>query len=131
MWLCLTLLGSLLLGGEVSRRVWKELSVVERALFGALTGLLFWLASDWAFALTHQLTRAALIARTLFFLAAGAALLVRRSAELRGVLTREVALKEEALLFVAVPAMLIFLWFDYCLWRGAVASPISFDALSY
>jgi len=131
MWLCLTLLGSLLLGGEVSRRVWKELSFVERALFGALTGILFWLATDWALALTHQLTHALLMARTLLFLAAAAALLVRRRAELLGLLTREVALKGEALLFAAVPVALIFLWIDYCLWRGAVAPPISFDALSY
>lgn len=131
MWLCLTLLGSLLLGGEVSRRVWKDLSFVERALFGALTGILLWLASDWALALTHQLTRAALIVRTLLFLAAAVALLIRRSTELRTLLAREVGLSGEALVLAAVPVLLLFLWVDYCLWRGAVAPPISFDALSY
>src|SRR5258706_15004636 len=97
MWLCLTLLGSLLLGGEVSRRIWKDLAFFERALFGALTGILLWLASDWALALTHQLTRTALIIRTVLFLAAAVVLLVRCSAELRTLLTREVGLKGEAL----------------------------------
>src|SRR5689334_16007833 len=112
MWLCLTLLGSLLLGGEVSRRVWKDLSISERALYGALTGVLLWIASDWALALPHLLTRTALVIRTLLFLTLAIALLVARSNALRAMLTREIGWTVEPVVLIALPAVLIFLWVD-------------------
>src|SRR5437764_6139383 len=127
MWLCLTLLGALLLGAEVSKLVWKTLSLPERTLYAALCGVLLWLASDWALALPHWMTRPLLIGRTLIFLAAALALLARRA----GDLARPVTIDRRSALVAAPPLLLIFFWVDYCLWRGAVAPPISFDVLAY
>ena len=133
MWFCLTLLGALLLGGEGAHLLWKrgQLSWPERALFAFLSGVLLWLASDWLLALPHVLSRPFLIGRTLLFLIVALVLLARRAPDLVGTLGSSVSAERTATVVAAVPLLLLFVWIDYCLWRGAVAPPVSLDALSY
>jgi hypothetical protein len=129
--LAATLAASFLLGHELSRRFWKDaLGWGERALVVALTGWALWLASTWALALLHLLTRPVLIGRTAIMGAAGLALLLMR---LRSVEWREITISMPVVSAIAIALVVVplFIWTDFSFWRGAVTPPASIDALSY
>ena len=88
----------------------------ERLTYGAVGGGALWLGSTWILALTHNLTRPALIARFVVLLIVSVVVLrVRKPAFPR-------------LHWALVP---IALWVAFILWRGALIPPVSHDALAY
>lgn len=125
MMLVVTVAAMLALGREVSLRLWRgaRLTPFEHAASTLATGTVLWLASVWALALPHLLTRPALITRTLAVAILAAFLWVRR--------------RREALPQINVSARILgallplFLWSVFILWRGAVVPPLSHDALAY
>ncbi|HVS32429.1 MAG TPA: hypothetical protein VMS98_13375 [Thermoanaerobaculia bacterium] len=122
MLIVLTALAFLFLGRELSLRWWRDepLPFYERATCAAVIGLTIWLASLWALALLHLMTRWALLGRTAVVLIIAIVLFARR---------RRVAMpadwREKALWLVVVP------WVIFMAWRGWLLPPVNHDALAY
>lgn len=93
-------------------------SPLELIVAGSVTGLALWMAANWILALTHTLTRPALLALGAAFLLAAIALWWREVPRFR--------LQRPSLLLLP-----LFLWTAFMLWRGTVVPPVNHDALSY
>jgi hypothetical protein len=86
----------------------------ERSVAAIVAGSALWLAATWLLALTHQLTRPALLGLCAAFLIA-ALFNVRR-------------LHAPRVSLVLVP---VALWVLFILWRGAIVPPVNHDVLAY
>ncbi|HET7435021.1 MAG TPA: hypothetical protein VFN10_09950 [Thermoanaerobaculia bacterium] len=124
----LTALGALLLGCEVSFRLWRApLAACERALFAMLMAAMLWLGSTWALAIPHLMTHEAVLARGVIFFVAGAVAIGWRVSRAK-LLSREL---DHTATFVLIALVPLALWIVFALWRGAIIPPLSHDALSY
>lgn len=125
----------LLLGYALSRRIWNRTTdsmPLERLCSAGLLALAVWIGSLWIVALAHLLTREVLIERTI--LAALLALGLRLTERKRSPSSApDAQAKEEHsdrwLIVVALAP--VAAWTLFALWKGAVAPPLSHDALSY
>jgi hypothetical protein len=123
--LLLTAAGFLLAGWQLASRALDDddAGALEIACGAATIAFGLWLAIDWLFALTHVLTRNALIARTVILWVAVVVLWIWRRPVLR-----RVAIPRTALYALALP---LALWTIFIGWRGAIIPPVSHDALAY
>ena len=132
MLIALTALVFLLLGREIALRLGDtldEITPIERVCYASVIGLAGWLATLWAAALLHVMTREVLLARTAVAAAATALLWWRRRTPIH--LSRELHIAPRTLLILAVGLLPIILWSGFMLWRGMVLPPDSYDALAY
>ena len=102
-----------------------DLSPPELLTGGAVTGLALWIAIHWALAMTHALTRPAVVAVSLAFVAAAVAAVIRNRRSLKSI-----AIPKETAIAMAFLAP-VFAWMVFILWRGTVTPPLSHDALAY
>ena len=108
-------------GVQARRRLWpgEEVTPLENLTAGATLGAAFWLALNWALALTHALTRATLFGAAAIIVIAAVALWWKSLA------------KPKIDAFALVVCLPIALWIVYVLWRGVVLPPDNHDALAY
>lgn len=121
----------MLLGYEVSRRLWPDgLGPFERICYALLIGTAAWLGTLWITAILHVMTPPVLLGRTAAAALVAIALLAerRRKASPREDAPAIGAAATSAVLLVAIPLML---WSVFILWRGAVIPPVSHDALAH
>jgi len=116
----------LAVGVAVSRRAYSRFeadtpSPLELLVAGAVVGTGLWVALSWTLAVTHTLTRPALLLGIAAFAIAAATQF--RVSFLRGWEARD-PLIVAALLPVGA-------WASFILWRGAVIPAVNHDALSY
>jgi len=104
------------LDGEASLR---ETTLLERITAAAVAGAMLWIGLNWLLALTHTLTRLALIGAASGFVIA-ALLLLRKPLRFPKV--------DVFALVICIP---IILWIAYVLWRGVILPPDNHDALAY
>lgn len=103
----------------------REISTLELIAGGALTGSGAWIAANWVLALTHSLTRPAVMILSLSFIAAATVVVIRLRHRLAN---RHVSRDAAVSLAFLVP---LVLWIVFVLWRGTVTPPLSHDALAY
>lgn len=124
-----------IIGLAVARAAWlkldgpraqEETGAFELAAAGGVVGLALWLACSWLLALTHSLTRPAMVGLSVLFIIAAAVIAVRFAPRLRG---REIAVA--AAVTVGLLLLPVGIWVDFALWRGAVVPPLAHDALAY
>lgn len=124
-----TMLATLLVGYELTRRCWKDdLQWGERAAFAWAGGTLLWLATTWTLALLHQLDRGVLLARMALLAITALALSFAR---LRSASRSNLQLDGKRIALLALPLLPVAAWIEFSLWRGAVTPPASIDALAY
>jgi hypothetical protein len=99
------------------RRFDPEAPELERAVAGALLGVILWIAANWALAIAFALTRRNLLIVAAAFIAAALASLRPFRVRLQ--------------VWTIVAAVVIGTWCAFVLWRGSVVPPASHDVLSY
>ncbi|HUP45726.1 MAG TPA: hypothetical protein VM779_09465, partial [Thermoanaerobaculia bacterium] len=130
MLLILTTVTFLLLGRELSVRLWRTSAdppvAIERVVSSLTIALTLWLGSLWLAGLTGHLHAPFLALRNILAAAAVAVLWFLRWREER---PRPALRRPGATALVAWIAL--GGWMAFILWRGAVIPPVSHDALAY
>jgi hypothetical protein len=132
----LTVAAFLLLGHELSQRIWSRETTasmpLERLCSAGLLSLSIWIGSLWLLGLAHLLTREALILRTICTALLAVGLRVARIRRIPISSTPQRTTPDRATLrLIALALAPIILWVIFALWRGEVLPPLSHDALSY
>lgn len=123
--LVLTAAALLLFGWSVAGRFWQPEGdaphFLERATAATVVAFGAWIGGDWLLALAGLLTAPALLLRTIVFLIAGVALLIRSRASLA------VPRIDRTWWIFLAPTCL---WVAFVVWRATIIPPLSHDALS-
>ncbi|MDQ3282818.1 MAG: hypothetical protein M3Q69_15560 [Acidobacteriota bacterium] len=98
---------------------------LELLTAAALAGSSIWIAANWTFALTHTLTRPALLGLIAVFVAIAAVVIARAWPRLK---SYEVGAFTGVQLAFGVP---LLLWIVFILWRGTILPPLTHDVLAY
>ena len=132
MLLALTAATFLVLGRELSARLWRNaaapLSGTEQIVSAASVGFALWIGSLWAFALSGWLTAPAIALRNILLAVLAAALWLQRWRGVSRQAEAPAGKRVSLALLVFVP---IALWSAFILWRGEAVPPLSHDVLAY
>jgi hypothetical protein len=121
----------MIVGSGIAHRAWlrldgegafQETPTLERITAAAVIGAMLWLAANWLLALTHMLSRTALLCTGGMFIVAAIVLLPGVLRHLRVAVPDGIA---------ALALVVICLWIVYILWRSVILPPDNHDVLAY